>query len=105
MLYRDVCGKMSEYTHWIVVRGSSEDKISNWLNRIKNIAHDNSTFYGIGYICKGSECGWYVEKEKVLDELHSTFPKTNDSIMKHDALLALNDIWDYILDYKQPMNG
>jgi len=97
--YTDLQTVISNYTHFVVWSGSNEDKINRWLDPIYQYSHDASEFYGIS---KERECGWYITKKDVLDRLHSTIPQTDDLVFKHDIQKILTEVWDYILDYKEP---
>ena len=97
--YNDLGNKISEYTHFIVWSGSKEDKINNWLNPIYHYAKDKSKFYRIS---DERDCGWYIEKDKILFLLHDKMPVIKDEILQHEISLILNELWDFIIDYKEP---
>lgn len=100
--YTDICDRIKAPIHFIVWSGSREDKINSWLNPIYYRTKDAAVFYGFNDLFNGSDCGWYIDKNIILDMLHATIPDTDDLILKHDILLILNELWDYILGYKIP---
>ena len=97
--YNDLAKEISKHTSSIVWACSIEDKINAWLNPVRRFANEKSQFYGFSV---NRDCGWYVEKDGILDMLCNSVPKTNDRLLERNSKLILNSLQDFIIDYIEP---
>ncbi|MDU5011891.1 hypothetical protein B2H94_11015 [Clostridium sporogenes] len=97
--YNDLNIKLYEYINFVVWQDSKEQIINKWLKPICIYGKDKSIFY---HISNERDCGWYIDKESILQILQNNAPKGYKEKWQNEFDFILKELKNYIAKYKEP---